>query len=243
MEEIMEEIDQFFAEIKQEYQQKQSLPLDSDKSSTPSPNNNSQEQLDDLLGTFMGDFHKNKKESQSDDQDLFHDIKLNLSQGKNSSKQENLDNAFTELQAQLMGQKKQNQVNILSQKINDKNNQLKANSQLDSVFTELESKFTTKKKSEHLLKADDPKLTEIEQEYKQKKTTNKVSPELNIEAIKEEELNKQRRRKILVKQAEQWLSKLDKYSDEGFWFEQFAESYDSRLEAAIDYLETLNESK
>jgi hypothetical protein len=44
-----------------------------------------------------------------------------------------------------------------------------------------------------------------------------------------------------VRQAQVWLKKLDKNSDEGYWFDQFAFKYSSRIEAAIDYLQAVNE--
>ncbi len=61
----------------------------------------------------------------------------------------------------------------------------------------------------------------------------------NLEEIRRQELEKQRERKQLTLQAELWLKNLDPYSDEGFWFEQFAHSYPSKLEAAIEYLKAL----
>lgn len=54
---------------------------------------------------------------------------------------------------------------------------------------------------------------------------------------------KQQRRAALAKQAEVWLNQLDRHSDEGLWFEEFACAYESRLEAAIDYLEALQAAK
>ncbi|MEG3899482.1 MULTISPECIES: salt stress protein, Slr1339 family [unclassified Microcoleus] len=44
-----------------------------------------------------------------------------------------------------------------------------------------------------------------------------------------------------VRQAQVWLKKLDKNSDERFWFDQFAFKYSSRIDAAIDYLQAVNE--
>ena len=39
-----------------------------------------------------------------------------------------------------------------------------------------------------------------------------------------------------IARAQAWLDGLDPLSDDGFWFEQFAERYDSRLEAALEFL-------
>ncbi|MBO0351557.1 hypothetical protein J0895_21225 [Phormidium pseudopriestleyi FRX01] len=57
------------------------------------------------------------------------------------------------------------------------------------------------------------------------------------EEAKKLERLKQKQRFGLAKRAQEWLKKLDPYSDEGFWFGQFAEHYSSKLEAAIAYLE------
>ena len=44
-----------------------------------------------------------------------------------------------------------------------------------------------------------------------------------------------------VRQAQVWLKNLSKDSDERFWFDQFAFKYASRIDAAIDYLQAVNE--
>ncbi|MCC3405614.1 MAG: hypothetical protein JGK17_08470 [Microcoleus sp. PH2017_10_PVI_O_A] len=44
-----------------------------------------------------------------------------------------------------------------------------------------------------------------------------------------------------VRQAQVWLKNLDKNSDERYWFDQFAFKYSSRIDAAIDYLQVVNE--
>ena len=48
-------------------------------------------------------------------------------------------------------------------------------------------------------------------------------------------------RRQKVRQAQVWLKKLDKNSDEGYWFDQFAFRYSSRIDAAIDYLQAVKE--
>lgn len=44
-----------------------------------------------------------------------------------------------------------------------------------------------------------------------------------------------------VRQAQVWLKKLEKNSDERYWFDQFAFRYSSRIDAAIDYLQAVKE--
>ncbi len=60
------------------------------------------------------------------------------------------------------------------------------------------------------------------------------------EKIVQSELDVQTRRQK-VRQAQVWLKNLDKNSDERYWFDQFAFKYSSRIDAAIDYLQVVNE--
>jgi hypothetical protein len=39
-----------------------------------------------------------------------------------------------------------------------------------------------------------------------------------------------------IKEAEKWLRSIDSHTGESAWFEEFATKYESRIEAAIDYL-------
>jgi hypothetical protein len=61
--------------------------------------------------------------------------------------------------------------------------------------------------------------------------------------LKQQQLEqlKQQRRAELSHTAQQWLNKLPPQSEEGRWFAEFACNYASQLEAAIDYLEALQE--
>ncbi|GAB4547783.1 MAG: hypothetical protein Tsb0014_42520 [Pleurocapsa sp.] len=55
-------------------------------------------------------------------------------------------------------------------------------------------------------------------------------------------IREQRRKEALKQQAAEWLKKLNPNSEEGRWFEEFSYSYESKLDAAIDYLEAMRES-
>ncbi|MEH1837460.1 MAG: hypothetical protein V7L20_01540 [Nostoc sp.] len=63
----------------------------------------------------------------------------------------------------------------------------------------------------------------------------KRQQELEQEGIRQEQL-KAKQLKALKVEAKEWLAKVDPLSSEGLWFERFAESYPSKLEAAIEYL-------
>ncbi len=51
----------------------------------------------------------------------------------------------------------------------------------------------------------------------------------------------QRKREALKERAKEWLSKLELHSEEGLWFEEFAYAYNSKLDAAMDYLQALKD--
>ena len=65
----------------------------------------------------------------------------------------------------------------------------------------------------------------------------KRQQELEQERIRQEQL-KAKQLKALKVEAKEWLAKVDPLSSEGLWFERFAESYPSKLEAAIEYLKS-----
>ncbi|MBW4607697.1 MAG: hypothetical protein KME22_10830 [Hassallia sp. WJT32-NPBG1] len=82
-------------------------------------------------------------------------------------------------------------------------------------------------------------LAEVKADFVEKDTAQELRrrQELEQEQIKQEQLKAQQL-EVLQKKAKDWLDKLDPFSPEGFWFERFAESYPSKLEAAIEYLQT-----
>ncbi|MGB6295362.1 MAG: hypothetical protein WBF90_04155 [Rivularia sp. (in: cyanobacteria)] len=67
----------------------------------------------------------------------------------------------------------------------------------------------------------------LEDQQKQQKLEQE---RIRLEKIKAKQLE------ALKVQAQEWLEKLEPLSSEGMWFESFAKSYPSKLEAAIEYL-------
>jgi type I site-specific restriction-modification system R (restriction) subunit len=87
-------------------------------------------------------------------------------------------------------------------------------------------------------------LQDLQAEFKeQQRAEEQRLEQQRLEQQRLEEERKKRQRQTLSRNAEEWLKKLDPKSDEGFWFEEFSYSYPSKLEAAIDYLEALRESR
>jgi hypothetical protein len=73
--------------------------------------------------------------------------------------------------------------------------------------------------------------------------------QVQAETIQEEEKSKRlqqlkiQRQALSRSNAQKWLNSLSFESEEGRWFEEFACNYESLLDAAIDYLEALEEAQ
>ena len=80
-------------------------------------------------------------------------------------------------------------------------------------------------------------LAEIQADFAQQDAAIelKKQQELEQERVRQEQL-KAKQLEALKVQAKEWLAKVDPLSSEGLWFERFAESYSSKLEAAVEYL-------
>ncbi|MGK7945367.1 MAG: hypothetical protein AB4058_12940 [Microcystaceae cyanobacterium] len=101
-----------------------------------------------------------------------------------------------------------------------------------------QKKQTLVEEQEQTPDVTDDLLTNLKAQHQ---TPKKKDYNVNVKEIRQTEQEKQQKIKRLTKQATLWLDKLDPYSDEGFWFGKFAESYPSRLDAAIEYLGALEE--
>ncbi len=80
-------------------------------------------------------------------------------------------------------------------------------------------------------------LAEVKQDIEEKQVLEEQQKqqELEEERIRQEKIKAKQLEAIKV-QAKEWLEKLEPLSTEGMWFETFAKSYPSKLEAAIEYL-------
>lgn len=81
-------------------------------------------------------------------------------------------------------------------------------------------------------------LSQVKQDFEHKELLEEQQKQqlLEEQRIRQEKL-KVKELEGLKKQAQEWLNKLEPLSPEGLWFESFAKSYNSQLEAAIEYLQ------
>lgn len=86
------------------------------------------------------------------------------------------------------------------------------------------------------------KLAEEKRQAEAKLAAEKRRQQELIELQQREELRDRRRQETLREEAKTWLAKLDPRSEEGKWFQEFSYSYENKLQAAIDYLEAMQET-
>ena len=86
------------------------------------------------------------------------------------------------------------------------------------------------------------KLAEEKRQAEAKLAEEKRRQQELIELQQREELRDRRRQETLREEAKTWLAKLDPRSEEGKWFQEFSYSYENKLQAAIDYLEAMQET-
>ncbi|AMA09165.1 salt stress protein, Slr1339 family [Picosynechococcus sp. PCC 73109] len=109
---------------------------------------------------------------------------------------------------------------------------------LSSMLQALEQETTANKlkdcEKNHRLYQDINRLIAEQQQQAQQPL-----PETDLKAIAAAEKQKQAQARYWRTKAETWLKQLDPLSNEGLWFMDFAEGYDSQLAAAIEYLQAL----
>lgn len=86
------------------------------------------------------------------------------------------------------------------------------------------------------------KLAEEKRQAEAKLAEEKRRQQELIELQQREELRDRRRQEALREEAKTWLLKLNPRSEEGKWFQEFSYSYENKLQAAIDYLEAMQET-
>lgn len=100
----------------------------------------------------------------------------------------------------------------------------------DSEFAEIKAEF-----------AEQQRIEESKKQQQLREETLQKEQQLQAEKIRIQQQEKIEKAAI-TKEAEVWLKALNFRSEEGLWFEEFAYSYPSKLEAAIDYLQALRET-
>ncbi|MEM6400172.1 MAG: hypothetical protein AAF757_08035 [Cyanobacteria bacterium P01_D01_bin.116] len=139
-----------------------------------------------------------------------------------------IDKLLSELQAEY--KQSENSQSGKTEEVKEVKKTKKINLDSSSVSSSL---FTSSSKGD----AIDNILAEVKKDIEEQQFLEEQQKQQEIEAeqIRQEKL-KVKRLEALKGQAQEWLEKLEPLSPEGIWFESFAQSYPSKLEAAIEYL-------
>ena len=157
-----------------------------------------------------------------------------------SNQNNNLDELLSDLKSKYQTSNTSETSQDSSSKVEDLLNEVKSELKTNQISAEVNTNQVTQ---------NNPQVNEyldsIKAQYQNKQTHQQVQEELiynrNKQEIINQEQQEQLKHKQLIRQAEKWLANLDPSSDEGMWFNQLAESYPSKLEAAISYLQTLEQ--
>lgn len=176
-------------------------------------------EMDDLLAQIKAEYETKKPPSSAKaKQDKFQQDLENQSDRE-------LDNILSDLKTEFTKEKPQNKSKLPQ-------SSTKSNFKLQSSSTRSPSTFNNNL------------LEDLKEEYQEKdrEAQRRKQQELQ-EQQRRERQKKQRRRQALRQEAQKWLQNLNLNTDEGLWFEEFSYAYDSKLEAAIDYLEAIRETR
>ncbi|MGK7953229.1 MAG: hypothetical protein AB4368_31705 [Xenococcaceae cyanobacterium] len=177
-------------------------------------------------------------------------------------------NEMDDLLAQIKAEyepKKPSSLAKTKQNKSQKNLEDQSDRELDNILSDLETEFTREKpqnkgkspqnSTRSVVKTEsfstrspstfnNNLLEDLKEEYQEKdREVQKRKQQELQEQQRREQQKKQRRRQALRQEAQKWLQNLDLNTDEGLWFEEFSYAYDSKLEAAIDYLEAIRETR
>lgn len=184
-------------------------------------------EIDDLLAQMKAEYNESSKPSSSSPSQS---SAAQKSKPKNlSSTSNNLDKLLTDLKAEF--KQLDNSVQSSAQQQLSHNNQ-------EAQPVSLSKKPDYSNHSAHKLIND----LKADLATEQRATEAKKQEQLKQQQIQQQQ-KEQRRRQALRQQAQKWLEQLDPHSPEGLWFEEFSYSYESKLEAAIDYLAALKETQ
>jgi hypothetical protein len=246
----MGSIDDFLNELKAQHQQKQSGEQKPPPANLGEGKTQEEESMDDLLSDLKSQLQsgRNSQKAKSD----LEQIRQRYEQPKDLPK---VESQSSDLEA--LRQRYQNNKDTPGAKSQD------ADLDLDSIRQRYESQ---KKPSSASSSGAEPDLEQVRLRAMQMRSQreaakasaaqtddvldnmrdryiqNRAIERQKREAAEREEKLRRQQREALKPRAREWLARLDPYSDEGFWFDSFAQGYGDRLEAALDYLQALEDT-
>ncbi|MDJ1179835.1 hypothetical protein PJF56_13260 [Roseofilum sp. BLCC_M91] len=244
----MSSMDDFLNELKAQHQQKQSgerQPLPPDRAEGKDREENT---MDDLLADLKSQFSSSREEERSPS-DL-EAIRQRYEQPQNSSVES--PDSESELDALRQHYEQQHspsggdseESNLDLEQIRQRYEAPKQQSSAPSSNTEpdleqVRLRAMQMRSQREAAKASAAQTDDVLDNMRDSFIQNRAIERQKREAAQREEKMRRQQLEALKPRAKEWLARLDPYSDEGFWFESFAQGYGDRLEAALDYLQAL----
>lgn len=203
--------------------------------------------LDELVNQIKSEYQRKPSAMSQDNSDstddVLNEVKLQFQQ-QSDNRDDNDFIADVKSQFQQKSQKNTSEDSSLEElKSKFKISSSSSQESNEDLFVDLKSRYQQTSFSSQKSDSETDELLGSLKEQHQTQTTQKSQGDYqrNREEILKAEQQKQKKRKYFTQKAQTWLENLDPYSDEGFWFEEFAESYESRLDAAVEYLAVLED--
>lgn len=112
----------------------------------------------------------------------------------------------------------------------------------DNLLKQLQAEFAEQEQQQLQAEQQLQERELREAQFRERQERERHEQQLREQQLREQQ-KQDRKRQALKQEAEVWLRKLHPNTEEGRWFEEFSYSYSSKLEAAIDYLAALKETK
>jgi hypothetical protein len=194
--------------------------------------------MDDLLAQLKEEFEPVKQPKSNSERSQ----NSNVSKSPNSSQsQASMDKMLSDLRNELESGRGGGEARSSPSQTHSASNQVAAK---DETTKRAQDKLIAAIEREYQKQAQqrEQKLAAIKRQQEELLAQQERQARELIAAQQREEARKKRRQQALKQKAQEWLKKLNPQSEEGKWFEEFSYSYESKLTAAIDYLEAMRES-
>lgn len=245
----MSSIDDFLNELKAQHQQKQSGDCQPPPADFSPQQSQEDEFMDDLLADLKSELRAggNAQKSESD----LEQIRQRYEQPKDPPKVES-QNSELDLEAIRQRHQKQKDVPVAKSQDSDldlesirqryKSRKPGSSAQSSDAEPDLEQvrlRAMQMRSQREAAKASAAQTDDLLDNMRDRYIQHRAIERQKREAAEREEKIRLQQREALKPRAREWLARLDPYSDEGFWFDSFAQGYGDRLEAALDYLQAL----
>ena len=201
--------------------------------------------MDDLLAQLKAEFEPVRQpksnSEQSSSQKPKRSSKSNDSESPNNSKSSaSMDKMLSDLRSELeSGRGRGEDIASPSQPHSTPN---QASAKDETKITQDRLIATIEREYQKQAQQREQKLAIIKRQQEELLAKQQREEKELIAAQQRAEAKERRRQEALKQKAQEWLKKLNPQSEEGKWFEEFSYSYESKLTAAIDYLEAMRES-